>query len=236
MLRAGSACCSMFWALVQSPDTHGRVVATLVCLQHLGSRSRFARVRPTFLGAYCWTSYFSFRFAAECLKRVIAVSPTVVPAVSLDHLLTPIWTLPILLNLLMLWFPAPLFSEFRKSVFKTLLSLRSTLPMISLTLRMNLSVNSATIIRGSSLWQPPTSNSSLALTAVNVKTPVLLFSRRTMRLLPALYNITFINGWMSPSQTSPKLVRFSSTSPPANLIARRNAGRQFSVCTRLTAS
>ena len=42
MLRAGSACCSMFWALVQSPDTHGRVVATLVCLQHLGSCSRFA--------------------------------------------------------------------------------------------------------------------------------------------------------------------------------------------------
>ena len=94
MLNAGGVCCSMLRPLVQSSDTHGRVVATLVCLQHLGSRSRFARVLPTFLGAYRWTSYFSFRFAAECLNGVKAVSLTVVPAVSLDHLLTPIWTGP----------------------------------------------------------------------------------------------------------------------------------------------
>ena len=70
MRNAGSVCWCMPGLLVQSPDTHGRVVSTLVCLQHLGSRSRFARVRPTVLGAYRWTSYYStiFRIVTDLLR------------------------------------------------------------------------------------------------------------------------------------------------------------------------
>ena len=50
--------------LVQSPDTLERVVATRVCLQHLGSRSRFAHVPRIFRERTRWASYcrlFSFR-------------------------------------------------------------------------------------------------------------------------------------------------------------------------------
>ena len=41
MPDVGNVCCRMLALLVQSPDTHCRVVATLVCLQHFGSYSRF---------------------------------------------------------------------------------------------------------------------------------------------------------------------------------------------------
>ena len=57
MLHAGGVCCRMLRPLVQSPDTHGRVVATLVCLQHFGSHSRFAHAHLIFGGAYHWASY-----------------------------------------------------------------------------------------------------------------------------------------------------------------------------------
>ena len=57
MLHAGGVCCRMLRPLVQSPDTHCRVVATLVCLQHFGSHSRFAHAHLIFGGAYHWSSY-----------------------------------------------------------------------------------------------------------------------------------------------------------------------------------
>ena len=66
MLNAGGVCCSMLRPLVQSSDTHGRVVATLVCLQHLGSRGRFAHAPRIFRertrgASYCRSFSFSDR-------------------------------------------------------------------------------------------------------------------------------------------------------------------------------
>ena len=57
MQTAGSGRCCMFWLLVQSPDTLPRDVATRVCLQHFGLRSRFAHAHLIFGGAYHWASY-----------------------------------------------------------------------------------------------------------------------------------------------------------------------------------
>ena len=66
MRNAGSVCWCMPGLLVQSSDTHGRVVATLVCLQHLGSRGRFAHAPRIFRertrgASYCRSFSFSDR-------------------------------------------------------------------------------------------------------------------------------------------------------------------------------
>ena len=80
--------------LVWSPDTLERVVRTRVCLQHLGSRSRFAHAPRIFRERTRWTSHcglfllFSFSPLPELAKRRTALGQQISPF-DLQHAADP---------------------------------------------------------------------------------------------------------------------------------------------------
>ena len=107
----------MYGLLVQSPDTHGRVVATLVCLQHFGSHSRFAHAHLIFWGEYNWASYCSF-IVADLLRGIqFAVRWPPLPEHDVGRTALVTMTFPMLLRMLLarplLLSMARLFFDFR---------------------------------------------------------------------------------------------------------------------------